>query len=1486
MPTRERRPLLAAQEGIWAGQQLDKDSPAYNTAEYLCIAGPLDTAVFERALRHVVAETEALNVTFDTDDTGRPWQIDTPAGDWHLHLADLTAEPDPRAGASAWMDQDMARPVDLTRGPVFGHALLRTAPEEFLWYHRVHHIALDGFGLSLVARRVAQVHTALMAGEPVPESGFGTLESVRAEERAYRGSARHTEDRAYWTGRYADHPPVPGPAGRSALPARTFHRHIADLDPAATGRLRTVARALSVTWSEILLAATVAQLHRLTRAPEIVLSLPAMGRLGSVALRVPATVRNILPLRVPVTPDDSLRVLAPRISRELRAALPHQRYRYEQLRRDLKLVGGQRRLSGPGVNIMPFAYDLKFAGHPSTVHNVSAGPVDDLAVNVYDRADGTGLRIAVDANPDLYTESEAAAFQEGLLALLAEALADPDRPLGGRRAHGTVPVLDGGPLPVPARPVLSLIADHAARRGGAVAVEHAGAALTYAQLFGAARDIARELAGRGVGKGDLVAVALPRGTYAVTALLGVLLSGAAYCPLDPGAPADRTARLLADATPALVLTTADRAAGFTDHPVLLLDGPDTGPGATGTPAAPPLTDLAYVLHTSGSTGRPKGVAVGHAALAHFVAAATHRYGLRREDRVLQFAPPHFDASVEEIFLTLCAGATLVVRSEDMTDSVPGFLDACARLRVSVLDLPTAYWHELAHAVSTGAATLPEGVRTVVIGGEPALPERVERWRTSVGTSVTLLNTYGPTEATVVATVADLSAPGLAAGEVPIGLPLPGTRAAVVDGELYLLGPTLADGYRGDLPDGARFAPLTALADAPRAYRTGDLVRIGADGQLRHLGRADAEFKISGHRVQPAEVENALLTHSGIRGAAVAGQVLPDGTRRLVAQVVAEPPAPSAAEIRDHLRTRLPAAMVPSAVEVVDQLPRTGSGKIDRAALAEPPAHRAPAEGSPLERTVTGVWRQILGTDAVAVHDDVFDLGAHSLQAIQAANRLGVALGREVKVAWLFQHPTAAGLAGFLTEGEAEAGSGSGSGTGAGSGSGSGSEAGAGAGAGSGAEARVGAGVGVETGAESDVDSDPERPRPAPASAPAVPPPPRALLRDAELDPDIRPGAKRTPREAPRRILLTGATGFVGSHLLARLLADTDAEIVCTVRAADVPEATARVHAALARHGIASGERASARLTALPADLARTDLGLPPETLADLAKSCDAIFHNAASVSILRDYTTLRATNTESTRRLLRLAAVGTTPLHYVSTLSVAPPARHSPEVPEEFLPFHEGLRYGYQRSKWASEHLLEQAAQRGLPVTVHRLGRVLGPARTGYVNERDFLGSVLRAGIPAGIVPELFEDEVWTPVDFVARSLVHLCLRRDDGTAGVFNHATLPRVRLADVYDWVREYGYPVRVLPLANWRERLPRSADAAATTLAFFDSAEDGSDGQGGATDLHLGHVRADRVRAGLAGSGITCPPVDRDLFFRYLDHCVTTGALPAPNALWPAG
>ncbi|MGW7194235.1 amino acid adenylation domain-containing protein, partial [Streptomyces sp. NPDC054838] len=413
-------------------------------------------------------------------------------------------------------------------------------------------------------------------------------------------------------------------------------------------------------------------------------------------------------------------------------------------------------------------------------------------------------------------------------------------------------VLDGGPAIAPAPGVLDRIAAQDAER---VALVHGERRLTYGQLALAVAFRADELAAAGAGPGRLVAVHRPRGVDAVVGLLAALRTGAAYLPLDPGAPAARNASILADCAGAEVRPAEGE---------FVLPGPGVA------------EDAAYVIYTSGSTGTPNGVVIGRAALAHFAAGATVRYGITAGDRVLQFAPLHFDASVEEVFLTLGAGGTLVLRDEDMLD-VPGLLAGCAAHGITVLDLPTAYWHELAHALATGVAELPPTLRTVIIGGEAALPERVAQWcRTVDPDRVRLLNTYGPTEATVVATVADLSR--YAGGPVPIGLPLPGVRAAVVDGELWLLGGALAHGYLGR-PEltATRFTAL----EGQRAYRTGDLIHVREeDGQLGFQGRADDEVKINGHRVDPASVESVLTAHPGVREAAVVPQETPDGVKRL------------------------------------------------------------------------------------------------------------------------------------------------------------------------------------------------------------------------------------------------------------------------------------------------------------------------------------------------------------------------------------------------------------------------------------------------------------------------------------------------------------------------------------------------------------------------------------------------------------------------------
>nr|WP_055506900.1 thioester reductase domain-containing protein [Nonomuraea pusilla] len=1349
----EPLPLLPAQEGIWTGQALDPGSPAYNAGEYVEIRGPLDTALFERALRSVIGAAQALHATFPDVSA----QVITVTDDWELVRAEASGVEE----AEAWMRTDLETVVDLARGPLFRQALLAVGPGLHLWYQRVHHIAADGYAFALLARRVAARYTALRRGAgdtPPPASLAPLLE----EAAAYAGpSGQRERDREFWLARCGGMPAPPllapaAPAGRRVLRRRV------ELPAPVT--------------PETLVAVTAAYLRERTGAGEAVLGLPVMNRLGSAALNVPCMAMNIVPLRVPVTPSATLEELTARAGAELRATRPHHRYRYEWLRRDLRLVGGDRRLFGPVVNVLPFGRSLRFGEALGTVRNVAAGPVEDLSIAVSTGA-GEGARpyADIDVNAAAYRPDELDDHAEAWLALLRrltraparpwraaaagrsspglpEASVAPDRGPRGRSLGASV-VLDGGPLPVPAVPVAHLIAGRAAATPHAVAVEREGRRLTYRELMEAARTFADRLRGA-----RLVAVMLPRGFEAITAIVGTVLAGAAYLPLDPAWPEARTRAVLADARPDALVTpgSVERLAGGR--------GDGHAPG------------LAYVMHTSGSTGRPKGVAVGHEALAHFVAGATGVYGVRADDRVLQFAPLHFDASVEEIFLTLCAGATLVLRTDEMAGSVPRLLQACADLGVTVLDLPTAFWHEVAYALSAGSAVLPPCVRTVVIGGEAALPERVARWHAAVRGGVRLLNTYGPTEATVVATVAEL-VPG--DSEAPIGRPLPGVRAAVVDGELVLMGGGLARGYLD--------APFP-VCGGERVHRTGDLVRVRPDGQLVHLGRADDQFKISGHRVDPAEIESALLRHPRVREAAVAGRSGADGVKHLAAHVVQEPGPPlTAAELRRHLTACLPPAVIPTSYAVVPRIPRTPTGKIDRDALHTPPGQGTPRAAGPaggpsagLMRLVVRVWEDVLGTTGLSPGDDFFELGGHSLQAVQVVTRLSAALGHDVPAALLFRHPTAATLTTAL------------------------------------------AGV---------------------AGEPGVAAPEAGYLGDAVLPPDV-PGPRRASPARPPRILLTGATGFVGPHLLTALLEATDARVVCAVRAPDEASARRRLAEALAAQDLP--HLPEGRVDVVPADLAATPL------TGDYAAVC----HNAATVSLTRGYASVRAVNVAATLALLRLGA----PFHHVSTLAVAPPGA---PVEEAYVPPHAGLSDGYRQSKWVAEELVRQAAERGLPAAVHRLGRVVGAPDAGQVNPSDLFWRVLRAGIPVGALPDLDVAEPWTPVDYAARAVAALVA---EGATGVHNLAPLPPVHLREAMAWVRDYGYRAAAVSVAEWTELVRRGGAESAATAAFFDLA--------GQPPPAMGPVRCGRAAA------FPCPPVGRQAMFRYLDHCVETGLLPRPR------
>ncbi|SHH53312.1 non-ribosomal peptide synthetase [Massilia sp. CF038] len=1012
MGAREPLALTSAQYGIWLGQQLDPMSPAYWTAEAVELTGKLDAGQFENALRQAIAECEALHQCYFSDGE-HAWQQFAPRDNWVLGKLVLD-----EAAAQAWMLADLRQTADLAGGPVFASTLLEIGQDRTLWYMRVHHVALDGFGYALLAQRVATLYSSFVAGITPPAPRSGSLAPVVAEDAAYLASAAHQRDQDFWLAHLRDAPP-PVLLAPSAPASHDVLRRRGTLSTASLERCKRIAQAAGTDWTAVLIATFGAWLHAETGAHELTIGLPVMGRLGSVALGVPCMAMNIVPLRMKVDSSVTLTQLSQAVAQELRHVRPHQRYRYEHLKQALGLAGGRQRLFGAVINIMPFDRPPVFGPLTACAHPVSAGPVEDLSLTIAPRADG--VRCDLEANPAAYDTPRVQALHAAFVALFEKLLSAPDAPLASILPPPPAPaLLQGEALVCAPEQVLAALARHAAATPQQIALEQDGVSISYATLLAEVRSLAAVLRERGVGPDSRVALLLPREPRTIVALLAVLWAGGAYIPLDSAGPSLRIATVLADAAPQLVITLR-HLASLASGEVLILDDANASAAAMFEAAA--HADLAYVIYTSGSTGRPNGVMVDRDALAHFVAAASLRYHISAGDRVLQFAPLHFDASVEEIFLPLCTGATLVLRNDAMIESLPQFLDACAERRITVLDLPTAFWHELAWCVDQQQGALPDCVRLVIIGGEAAMAARVAQWRSHA----VLLNTYGPTEATVICTTAVLAGPGAApiADAIPIGTPLAGLRMAVVDdrlqpvaagqeGELCLIGPTLARGYLGR-PEltAQRFVMLDALPDAPRGYRTGDRVILGSDGQLRYLGRLDGELKISGQRIDPLEIEAALLQFPGMREVAVVA----DDNKRLTAFMVAADPLPPAPALRAFLAKHLAGAAIPSFYATRASLPRNHNGKIDRKALlldAAMPDARTSAAASKLEEAVMQVWRDVLGIDILHIDDDFFALGGKSLQAIQVANRLAIALQREVAVASLFRHSTVAALAQSLS----------------------------------------------------------------------------------------------------------------------------------------------------------------------------------------------------------------------------------------------------------------------------------------------------------------------------------------------------------------------------------------------------------------------------------------------------------------------------------------
>jgi amino acid adenylation domain-containing protein/non-ribosomal peptide synthase protein (TIGR01720 family) len=1060
-------PLPHGQQALWTVQHLSPESTAYNVSVAARIHGEVDTAAMRRAFAGLVQRHPMLRARF-------PSRQGSPVCVVQEH-AEISFRVEDAAGWSeetlrGRLNEDAWTTFDLENGPLLRVTFFERSAQDYVLLLSAHHLIVDFWSLAVLIRELGEFYSTgsrqpfgdqaeNRAATPGPYSDY-----VRSQEEMLLGPEGERL-RNYWLQKLAGELPAldlptdhPRPSVQTYRGAAVSTR----LDQELTERLKLLAASHETTLFMTLLAAFQVLLYRYTGQEDILVGSPSSGRGSAEFSGTVGYFVNPLVLRGHIAGNRSFSHFLGETRRTALEVFEHQDYPFDLLVKELQPERDAGR--SPLFQVM-FAFQktrlhedealsafaLGESGVKLKLGNLS---LETLALDQRSAQFDLSLTMAevdhelaasFEYNTDLFDAATVERLSDHFRILLRGVVEDP------RVSVSQIPILSSAER----RQVLydwndthaefgslagvhESFAQQAARTPDQTAVSSDHETWTYRELNERANRLGHYLRSHGVGPDVPVAICLPRSAAMLACVFGVLKASGAYVPLDPSFPREHLAFMLEDSGALFVLTEqkfAERFATSGARLILLdVDGPaiDAGSDADLLPIAT-SENLAYVTYTSGSTGKPKGVMVQHGALANYIRAASLAFEIGSQDRVLQFLPFSFDGSAEEIFACLTSGATLVLRDGEVPKDPVAFMEECVEKKLTVLDLPTTYWNELVAHLSSDDWATADDLRLVIIGGDKALPQRVEQWWANVGPRIHLVNTYGPTEATIVSTMCDLTTPVTV---VPIGRPVANSQAYVLDqrlqplpvgarGELYLGGAGISRGYLGDpgltaekfVPD-----PFNSTPGA-RLYRTGDAVRHGRDGQIEFLGRMDQQLKIRGHRVEPAEVEAALLRHEAVRDVVVIAREEPE--RRLVAYVVVENVVveknseTTLQDLRKFLAERLPKHMMPAIFTLLESLPRLPNGKIDRRALPMPEvessglndAYVAPQTST--ERVLCDLWAEVLKLERVGLRDNFFELGGDSILGIQVAARARLA-GLQMTPSQIFQYPTPGELAAVVS----------------------------------------------------------------------------------------------------------------------------------------------------------------------------------------------------------------------------------------------------------------------------------------------------------------------------------------------------------------------------------------------------------------------------------------------------------------------------------------
>ncbi len=1050
-------PLSFAQQRLWLLYQLEPESAAYNIPAVVRLQGELNIHALQRSLDAIVQRHEVLRTVFTTIN-GKPMQTVARSTAVPLVQKDFSNLPqkEREEEAKQTIISESKQPFDLSRGPLLRSILYRMGPEEHILLLAMHHIVSDGWSIGVLIRELTVLYQSFC--DPTPtESPLPALPiqypDFASWQRKWLQGEVLEKQLAYWKKQLEDIPPILDlPTDRPRPALQTNHgAHLAKVFPVTLlEAIKTLSQHEGVTPFMTLLAAFQTLLFRYTGEQDICIGTPIANRNRAETEGLIGFFVNTLVMRANLTGDPSFHEVLQRVREMALGAYAHQDLPFEMLVEELQPV---RDMSHTPLFQIMFTHasgkDLKIEMKGLLVEPLefeSGSSQFDLTLSVTEMADG--MLASIEYNTDLFDSATIERLLSSYRILLEDCTAHPEQRISKlsilTEDERRQVLSDWNQTKVEFRldPVHVLFEKQVERTPDAAALISGDSALTYKELNNRANQFAHRLKQAGIGLETLVGLYLERSANLIVALLAIVKAGGAYVPIDPTYPTERVQFILEDSGANVLLTEKTLVQNLPVNAahVICVDEDIAVVGDAGENLRCPLAleNLAYIIYTSGSTGKPKGVQIQHGNLTNYVLHARREFALTPEDRVLQFASVSFDAAAEEIFPALASGATLVLRNDEMISSASAFVRACDSLKITVADLPTAFWHQLTQSIESEQLVLAESLRLVIIGGENAAPERLAQWQKNTDGSIRLVNTYGPTEATIVATSWNTVEPSSHDGllkSVPIGRPVSNVQAYVLDqhflpvsigmvGELCLGGAGIARGYlkRPNLT-AEKFIP-NPFSDQKggRLYRTGDLARFLANGDIEFLGRIDHQVKIRGFRIELGEIETALRQHPGVQDVVVVSEEDAQHVNYLIAYFVPlHHPTPSVDELRSHLKANLPDYMVPSFFIEIDSIPLNAQGKVNKKAL--PKLDRSKQAGlreyaaarTPTEELLADIFAGVLQIQRVGIQDSFFDLGGHSLLGTQLTSRIRDTFGQELPLRVLFESPTVAGLAQHISK---------------------------------------------------------------------------------------------------------------------------------------------------------------------------------------------------------------------------------------------------------------------------------------------------------------------------------------------------------------------------------------------------------------------------------------------------------------------------------------